>query len=130
MFVPDHTPAWGWSDKLSGIFVMSPDEDRMARYNSTKPFPVIGEVTETEKIALKETVERVAMVMGWVLRGLSRRSQQGGINASPPVFSRVYQVLSDGMIGYQNAMKVNSIVPLKPSSDCTTTDCGLAIAGS
>lgn len=47
------------------------------------------------------------MAFGWVLRAIGRRSQQGGINASPPVFSRVYQVFSDGMMGYNNAVKLH-----------------------
>jgi predicted membrane chloride channel (bestrophin family) len=46
------------------------------------------------------------MVFGWVLRSIGRRSQQKGINAAAPVFSRVYQVLSDGMLGYSNAHKL------------------------
>ena len=89
-----------------------------------------------QRIALQDTPEgsaRTQMVFGWVLRAMQKRSMQGGINASPPVFSRVHQVssspmhtnsshvalqfLSDGMTGYHNAMKV--LRSLSATIECT-----------
>ena len=81
---------------------------RRFRYNESKPLAVIGEITPAEVCApasptaadscfcqikaLNGTCEPTHMAFGWVLRAIGRRSQQGGLNASPPVFSRVYQV--------------------------------------
>lgn len=104
----DHSSElWGFWEKLGGWCLLRPDTDRRDRYNKSKPLPVIGNVSEAEIEALNGTCERAHMAFGWVLRAIGRRSQQGGINASPPVFSRVYQVLSDGMTGYNNAVKLH-----------------------
>merc|ERR1712166_70656 len=98
---------WGFKEKLGSCCMLRPDVDRRNRYNESKPLAVIGEITPAEIKALNGTCERAHMAFGWVLRAIGRRSQQGGINASPPVFSRVYQVLSDGMTGYNNAVKLH-----------------------
>jgi len=98
---------WTCLHKLKGIFVLAPEEERVNLFNASKPLAVIGEISEEEIAALEATSQRTHMAFGWVLRAIGRRSQQKGINAAAPVFSRVYQVLSDGMLGYNNALKLH-----------------------
>lgn len=98
---------WTCLHKLRGIFVLAPEDERTNLFNASKPLPVVGQISEEEIAALETTSQRTHMAFGWVLRAIGRRSQQKGINAAAPVFSRVYQVLSDGMLGYNNAVKLH-----------------------
>lgn len=46
------------------------------------------------------------MVMAWIHRLACKRCAEGGLAVPPPVLSRTYQVLSDGMLGCVQAIKV------------------------
>lgn len=45
--------------------------------------------------------ERVHTVLAWVQQVLIERIQAGGVKAAPPIQSRIHQVLSDSMLGYE-----------------------------
>jgi len=48
----------------------------------------------------------VHVVLGWVTRLLVRRRKAGGLAHDAPIVSRIYQVFSDGNLGFLNALKV------------------------
>jgi len=52
------------------------------------------------------SVDRVGIVMGWIMREVGLRQIQGGVAVPPPVLSRLYQVLSDGRLGFQHCEKI------------------------
>jgi len=51
----------------------------------------------------------VHYIMTRVIRLVSQRISEGGMAAPPPVVSRVYQELSNGLLGFQQAKKVADI---------------------
>ena len=43
----------------------------------------------------------------WLHQLLIERRRSGGLNIEPPIMSRVYQVLSEGMIGFEQCRKIS-----------------------
>ena len=79
---------------------------RLERHYETHPLLVIGGVHAAELGALRATEERVHLVMGALHRALVSRRKAGGLTTDAPVVSRIYQVLSDGMLAYLAALKL------------------------
>eukprot|EP00892_Ulva_mutabilis_P004192 jgi/Ulvmu1/2144/UM129_0003.1 len=50
--------------------------------------------------------ERVHTVLAWAQQVLIERIHDGGVKAAPPIQSRIHQVLSDGMLGYEQCKKL------------------------
>lgn len=46
--------------------------------------------------------ERVHTVLAWIQEILIERIHAGGVKAAPPIQSRMHQVLSDSMLGYEH----------------------------
>merc|ERR1712107_929613 len=70
------------------------------------PLELLGGLGENEQALLLDARERVHLVMTWLVKELVARRKAGGIAAEAPVVSRIYQVLSDGLLGYLNAIKL------------------------
>lgn len=70
------------------------------------PFELLGDMSENERAQLLDAKERVHLVMSWMLKEVVARRKAGGVAAEAPVVSRIYQVLSDGLLGYLNAIKL------------------------
>jgi len=79
-------------------------------YNFARPFAVLGGVSDAEVQMLHEAqgpYAKVAMCSMWVQEFLSREYLDGSTgNVAPPILSRLYQYLSDGVVGYNQARKV------------------------
>mmetsp|Transcript_44332 Transcript_44332/g.102456 ORF Transcript_44332/g.102456 Transcript_44332/m.102456 type:complete len:642 (+) Transcript_44332:345-2270(+) len=73
-----------------------------------RKFGVIGGVSEAERrcLAGSHARDRAYLVRTWLMRIMLARSKAGGLNQPPPVVTRAYQLLSEGVIGYQQARKV------------------------
>jgi len=78
---------------------------------------IICPMSEAERLALHEdsngksipTEARVTMVEGWIMRRLIARQKHEDCDmgiTSPPILSRLYQVISDGHIGFGQAAKI------------------------
>ena len=67
---------------------------------------VLGTMAEGEVSALHDSDEPTYLVYTWLLKELVARRKAGGIATDAPVVSRIYQVLSDGMLGYLGARKL------------------------
>lgn len=75
----------------------------------TKHYPrldVLGGLSAAETAALSASDERTHLVYTWLLKELVTRRKEGGLATDAPVVSRIYQVLSDGMLGYLGARKL------------------------
>lgn len=69
---------------------------------------VVKEVpSEAETRALHRSTDRVNMVMYWIVHGLAAISKD--LDIAPPIQSRMYQELSNGMLGYSNCMKIADV---------------------
>merc|ERR1719433_491749 len=80
-------------------------------------FAIIGQLRPEERRALEKDAHgheipseaRVMMVEGWIMRRLIARQKHEKCDmekTSPPILSRLYQVISDGGIGFGQASKL------------------------
>ncbi|CAI5938852.1 unnamed protein product [Closterium sp. NIES-64] len=101
----------------SSIFLRA-HRPHLEKYWRALPLAVLGGVNPTECSILEPSRDRVYLVMCWLHRALVARRMAGGISQDAPIVSRIYQVLSDGMLGYENALKiVNTPFPF-PFAQC------------
>jgi predicted membrane chloride channel (bestrophin family) len=93
-------------------------------YNAARPFRVIGNVSDNEIVALQEArgpLAKVSLVSMWLQELVSRESIRGSTGPiAPPIISRLYQYISDGMAGYNQARKIASIPFPFPHAQITT----------
>lgn len=71
---------------------------------------IIGHISDHEGQCLRKASNKVNLITGWILEAISVYSLKGAILTEPPILSRIYQELSNGNLGHQQAMKV-AIVP-------------------
>eukprot|EP00929_Paragymnodinium_shiwhaense_P077940 TRINITY_DN4026_c0_g2_i2.p1 TRINITY_DN4026_c0_g2~~TRINITY_DN4026_c0_g2_i2.p1 ORF type:complete len:619 (-),score=114.78 TRINITY_DN4026_c0_g2_i2:167-2023(-) len=57
-----------------------------------------------ERQNLEESMDKVTVVMYWILQGLTMVSKD--LDIAPPIQSRMYQELSNGMLGFSQALKI------------------------
>jgi len=75
--------------------------------NDMPVLPVLGGLGEHERFQLLISEDRVALIWSRFLNHVNMRRVAGGLWAcDPPTLSRVYQVLSDGMLGFRQARKI------------------------
>jgi hypothetical protein len=79
-------------------------------YNAARPFRVIGGVSDAEIELLQAArgpLAKVALVSMWLQEFMVRECLAGSTgNVAPPILARLYQYVSDGMMGYHQAHKV------------------------
>jgi hypothetical protein len=71
-------------------------------------FGVIGGISEAERrcLSASHSRDRSFLVRTWILRLALDRHAKGGLNVPAPVVTRTYQLVSEGVHGYQQARKV------------------------
>lgn len=84
------------------------DPQHYEQYWTSQPLPVIGGLNRLEECVLAPSADRVFLIFCWVHRELVARRSVGGIREDAPIVSRIYQVLSDGMNGFEQALKVRN----------------------
>lgn len=72
--------------------------------------PVLQSITPEEEALLMHSEDKVLVVCGWLVASLTRKMHSGHLKVPPPICSRCYQELSNGMLGFNQAMKV-AVVP-------------------
>jgi predicted membrane chloride channel (bestrophin family) len=70
---------------------------------------VLGGLVPTELDQLESSADRVGYVYTTILHLSNQRRADGGLGADAPVLSRYYQLLSDGMLGFRQARKIEDI---------------------
>lgn len=93
-------------------------------YNAARPFRVIGGVSDAEIEILQAArgpLAKVALVTLWLQEFITRESLAGSTgDVAPPILSRLYQFISDGMLGYNHARKIAYIpFPFAHSRKCS-----------
>eukprot|EP01025_Chloroclados_australasicus_P030869 TRINITY_DN3106_c0_g1_i1.p1 TRINITY_DN3106_c0_g1~~TRINITY_DN3106_c0_g1_i1.p1 ORF type:complete len:491 (-),score=51.58 TRINITY_DN3106_c0_g1_i1:2910-4268(-) len=113
------------------IFLLRSGDNAMQALHQAIPLPLIGGLNEEEKVALggEDTglpsaqglhqgqlnellnvyapgpSERVHTCMNWVHQFIMERRMQGGLKIEPPIITRLYQVFSEGMLGFEQCRK-------------------------
>lgn len=79
-------------------------------YNAARPFRVIGGVSDNEIELLQAArgpLAKVTLVFLWLSEFMTRESLHGSMGDVPsPIYQRLYQHLSDGMLAYNHARKI------------------------
>ena len=70
---------------------------------------VIGEMTEKELETLHHSSRQAHLVYHWALEFMTFLYGYGVVTMPPPIYSRCYQELSNGMLGFVHALKTASI---------------------
>jgi hypothetical protein len=93
-------------------------------YNSCRPLKVLGGVSDAEIEMLQRArgpVAKTSLCILWMQEFISREFESGALGkTAPPIVSRVYQVLSDGTLGYNQARKVAYVPFPFPHTQLTT----------
>merc|ERR550537_1568694 len=87
--------------------------DRMNKKFWPFGLEVLGHLQQRELDVLTGCNRQPHMVLTWLTRIISVLISDGLITIPPPIYSRVYQELSNGMLGYMQAYKV-SVLPFPP----------------
>lgn len=79
-------------------------------YNAARPFRVIGGVSDAEIELLQSArgaLAKVALCTMWLQEFFTREYLNGSTGkVAPPIISRLYQFVSDGNLGYNQARKI------------------------
>lgn len=109
---------------LRYLLGLSRTDNSRIRYNTGRPFRVIGNVSDDEIQALQAArgpQAKVTLVSLWLQELISREYLAGSTGkVAPPIISRIYQFVSDGMAGYNQARKVAYIPFPFPHAQITT----------
>merc|ERR1719253_515336 len=71
---------------------------------------VLGDITNEEAAALASCQRQTHLVFMWLQRLVSTMCCDGIVTIPPPIYSRVYQEMSNGMLGFMQAYKI-SVLP-------------------
>jgi len=121
----------GWTQSRSRSYSVlqftlgrSRNDHARTLYNAARPFRVIGNVSDAEIEKLQEArgpLAKVSLVSMWLLELISREYQAGSTGkVAPPIISRLYQFVSDGLAGYNQARKIVYIPFPFPHAQITT----------
>lgn len=81
------------------------------RYYQLNPIHVLGGVSDEERNALQavDAHTRIFLVMQWLTDCVVLQGKAKWFEVEGPIVSRIYQELSDGMLGYNQARKVTDV---------------------
>jgi hypothetical protein len=103
----DDNTIWRWIYFCLGL---SRSERHRTLYNAARPFGVLGGVSDSEVELLQRArgpYAKVSLCTMWMQEFLSREYLAGSTGTVPgAILSRLYQFLSDGVVGYNQARKV------------------------
>lgn len=77
------------------------------RDNWEHPVSVVGDLSRDELVQLRDAKDRPGLVLMWL--GELVTDLQPTVLVPPPILSRVYQELSNGSLGFSQAMKLSDI---------------------
>ena len=102
-----------WWRSLSFVLGLQDSPQFRTLYNAARPFGVLGGVSDQEIKLLQRArgpSAKVSLCTMWIQEFISREYLAGSTGqVAPPIISRLYQIISDGMVGYNQARKVGHI---------------------
>lgn len=103
-------PTWMLAKNIKYWFGMDRTQKARTEFNRTRPMPVVGGVSENEIAFLQKSrgaSAKTTIAWGWLSEFIIREHLAGSLGAvGPPIISRIFQFLSDGMIHYNHARKI------------------------
>mmetsp|Transcript_105021 Transcript_105021/g.296759 ORF Transcript_105021/g.296759 Transcript_105021/m.296759 type:complete len:492 (-) Transcript_105021:62-1537(-) len=71
----------------------------------------LGSSSTAERVILGEAHDKVLLVSGWICESVTRAACTGLLKVPPPIVTRIYQEVSNGMLAYNDALHMVVIVP-------------------
>lgn len=99
-------PANALLDEQSSNSLPAPPGTESNAWNGVR-YLVLAEPTESEKMLLRIATDRASVVMNWIIHDIAALSPD--MDAAPPIQSRMYQELSNGMLAFKMAMKLGDV---------------------
>jgi predicted membrane chloride channel (bestrophin family) len=98
---------------LNYLTGMDKSDKERTKQNAKRPIPVIGGISDNEIAFLQRArgaSAKVNLVWNWLSEFIIREHLAGSLGAvGPPIISRIFQFLSDGMIYYNHCRKTSFI---------------------
>jgi len=121
----------GWTQSQSRLYSViqfalgrSRNDHARTLYNAARPFRVIGSVSDAEIEKIMEArgpLAKVSLISMWLLELITREHQAGSMgDVAAPIISRLYQFVSEGLAGYNQARKIAYIPFPFPHAQITT----------
>jgi predicted membrane chloride channel (bestrophin family) len=87
------------------------DEQTVYKHKNGWPtqLVILGDITPEERAKLSASRAQVDLVCGWVLLFVSQLIRNGVVKIPPPCYTRVYQEISNGMLGYSQAARIANV---------------------
>lgn len=113
-----HTPRF----KFLNALLLTEDDESWRRCCEALPLDVIGGMDPHERREIESLAcDRVYLVMSWIQALIARRMEsEEGLRVAPPILSRVHQVLTDGILGFNQADKISTTPFPMPYSQMLT----------
>ena len=113
-----HTPRF----KLLNVLALTEDEESWRRCCEALPLDVVGGLDPHERREIEALAcDRVYLVMSWIQALIVMRTEsEEGLRVAAPILSRVHQVLTDGMLGFNQADKISTTPFPMPYSQMLT----------
>lgn len=98
--------------RLSVARSRDPDVERTKKQESifSMSLSVLAAPSPEEVMRLELATDKVNCVCLWIVQGIISEIRSGTLDAPPPIVTRVFQELSIGMLGFNQALKV-AMVP-------------------
>eukprot|EP00406_Dinophysis_acuminata_P013495 CAMPEP_0179238862 /NCGR_PEP_ID=MMETSP0797-20121207/15169_1 /TAXON_ID=47934 /ORGANISM="Dinophysis acuminata, Strain DAEP01" /LENGTH=514 /DNA_ID=CAMNT_0020946177 /DNA_START=252 /DNA_END=1796 /DNA_ORIENTATION=+ len=94
--------------RLPGFHAEVPGQPQEDMQNAWDISYVVKEVPNDQELKMLEhSSDRVGVVMYWIIQDLAEISKD--IDIAPPIQSRMYQELSNGMLGFNNSLKIADV---------------------
>lgn len=102
---PDVSGAYEMPELFEGSF--STRAEASEKIGWKQRFAVKQVPTQEEMAILKASSKRVMVVMTWIISSISRIGKD--LTVAPPILSRMYQELSNGMVGFEACCKISDV---------------------
>mmetsp|Transcript_37992 Transcript_37992/g.85083 ORF Transcript_37992/g.85083 Transcript_37992/m.85083 type:complete len:398 (-) Transcript_37992:245-1438(-) len=70
---------------------------------------ILGPISEAESSQLQHTTDKALVISKWIAQEITYQALAGNLPVAPPILSRVFQELSNGMLGFNQALKVGLV---------------------
>jgi len=105
------------------VFGLSRSVESRSAYNAARPFQVFGGISDEEVRCLQEArgpYAKVSLCSMWLTEFIARETKAGSTGeVSGPLLSRLFHMVSDGMVGYNQCRKVAYVDFPFPSAQIT-----------
>jgi predicted membrane chloride channel (bestrophin family) len=99
-------PLWQVIGSRASSFGLQSD---LAEHHQANPVHVIGGIRKEEIRLLSQVDDKCFLCMQWIVDLVVLQDSLKYLDTAPPIVSRIFQFLSDGMLGYNHGRKISEV---------------------